>query len=296
MVFASTEPSAVTDGRVRRIQLDAAGVTLSGLLGEPEHTTPRAVVVALHGAGTNAEYFHGEAHPDLSLVALGMRLGFTVLALDRPGYGASAAALPHGQTLEEQASLLYAALASFAGRHPVGAGFFLLAHSYGGKLALTAAARAAGAELIGLDISGCGHQRATTDELPGKPGSGRWGRNWGALRCYPPRTFHLGRSVVAPVPEREREEASRWPEVFPEIAARVRVPVRFTFAEHESWWRHDESAVADLVTRFTSSPRILVDRQPDSGHNISLGWTARSYHLKALGFLEERLAAARCAA
>lgn len=296
MVFARTEPPPAVDGKVRRIEVDAGGVVLSGLLGEPEHIAPRAVVVALHGAGMSAGYFHGQAHPDLSLAALGMRLGFTVLALDRPGYGASAAALPQGQNLQEQSSFLHAALSSFAAGHRVGAGFFLLAHSYGGKLALTAAARDAGAELLGLDISGCGHEYAAgPDELPGAHGSGRWSRDWGALRCYPPRTFQYSKTVVSPFPERERAEVLRWPEVFSETAARVRVPVRFTFAEHETWWRHDESAVADLKARFTASPRILVDRLPDSGHNISLGWTARSYHLKALGFLEECLASSRCA-
>nr|BFE73882.1 hypothetical protein GCM10020092_071830 [Actinoplanes digitatis] len=32
-----------------------------------------------------------------------------------------------------------------------------------------------------------------------------------------------------------------------------------------------------------------MDRQPDAGHNISLGWAARSYHLRAFAFLEECL-------
>ncbi|WP_433260148.1 alpha/beta hydrolase [Actinosynnema sp. CS-041913] len=290
----SMEPVSTTDGRVRRVRLDAAGIPLSALLGEPARTPPRAVVVALHGVGMNSGYFHGTAHPDLSLVTLGMSLGCTVLALDRPGYGASAAALPHGQTREEQAAVLHAALASFADRHPVGAGFFLLAHSYGGKVALTVASRAAGG-LIGLDISGCGHEYAAPDDLRGNRPAGGVRRNWGALRLYPPGTFQAGESVVAPVPEREWADAARWPGVFPDVAAGVRVPVRFTFAEHESWWRHDESAVADLVARFTSCPRVVVERQPDSGHNISLGWAARAYHLKALAFLEECLAAGRCA-
>jgi pimeloyl-ACP methyl ester carboxylesterase len=288
MVVASTPALPVTGGQVRRIHLDAAGLTLSALVGEPEQSLPRAVVVALHGAGMNADYFHGQARTDLSLIALGMRLGFTVLALDRPGYGASAEVLPHGQTLKEQAAAVHAALDWFAGRHAVGAGFFLLAHSYGGKLALTTAAGAAGAALIGLDVSGCGQRYAA--EEAGIRDSASWRRNWGSLRCYPPGTFQSSASVLAPVPKRERDEAARWPETFGEVAAGVRVPVRFTFAEHEAWWRHDEDTVADLVARFTSSPRVLVDRQPGSGHNISLGWTARAYHLKALGFLEECLA------
>ncbi|MDG4765850.1 alpha/beta fold hydrolase [Solwaraspora sp. WMMD406] len=287
----TTVPPTAVSGGVRPIRLDVAGVPLSGLLGEPEWTSPRGVVVALHGAGMTAGYFHGRAHPDQSLAELGRSLGFTVLALDRPGYGASSAVLPHGQSVAEQAALLRGVLAWYADRHAVGAGFFLLAHSYGGKVALTAAAQESGDGLIGLDISGCGHEY-----LPDHPlaGPGHWRRHWGSLRCYPPNTFRLSELTVAPIPERELAEVSQWPEVFATVAARVRVPVRFTFAQYEGWWRHDEPAVADLVSRFTGTPRVVVDRQPDSGHNISLGWAARAYHLRAIGFLEECLAAARC--
>jgi len=49
----SAPPHAVSRG-VRRITLDAAGVTLSGLLSEPEVQPPRAAVVALHGGGMSA--------------------------------------------------------------------------------------------------------------------------------------------------------------------------------------------------------------------------------------------------
>jgi hypothetical protein len=72
------------------------------------------------------------------------------------------------------------------------------------------------------------------------------------------------------------------------VAARVRVPVRFTFAEHESWWRHDDTALAALTSPLATA-RVVVDRQQGAGHNISLGWAARSYHLRAFAFLEECL-------
>ncbi|MFF3325826.1 alpha/beta hydrolase [Streptomyces sp. NPDC002889] len=275
---------------VRPITLDAAGVTLSALLREPEQTPPRATVVALHGAGMSAGYFDGQAHPDLSLLTLGARLGFTVLAVDRPGYGHSAGLLPEGQTLAEQARTLRAALDDFAARHATGAGLYLLAHSFGGKLALTTAADATPDRLLGLDISGCGHRYAVLpDELPEALARMHFKRSWGRLGLYPPNTFRSSTTVVAPMPVRERWAAASWPEVFAELALRIRVPIRFTFAEHELWWCHDRPALADLTGRLTSAPRVVVDRQPDAGHNISLGWAARSYHLRALGFLEECL-------
>ncbi|MFI6488398.1 alpha/beta hydrolase [Streptomyces sp. NPDC050564] len=280
---------------VREITVDADGVPLSGLLSEPSQTPPRAVVVAVHGGGMRAGYFDGRAHPGLSLLELGAALGFTVLALDRPGYGLSAARFPAGQTLAEQSVTLHAALDTFARRHHIGAGFFLLAHSFGGKLALTAAADDAGGRLVGLDISGCGYQYAVDPaELPHPHSLATRRLSWGPLQLYPPNTFAGSRSVLAPMPEREWGEAADWPGLFPGIARRVRTPVRLTFAQYEAWWRHDEEAVA-AMTGMLSGTRVVLDRQPDAGHNISLGWAARSYHLRALGFLEECLCGTRTA-
>ncbi|GAA2449950.1 hypothetical protein GCM10010421_47960 [Streptomyces glaucus] len=115
-------------------------------------------------------------------------------------------------------------------------------------------------------------------------------RRWGPLRLYPPGTFAASGSLVEPVPARERAELARWPLTFRATAPRVRVPVRLTFAEYEAWWRHDEETLADLAAHFTAAPRVIVDRQPDAGHDISLGWAARSYHLRALAFFEGCLA------
>ncbi|KUJ38864.1 thioesterase [Streptomyces sp. NRRL F-5122] len=288
-VVEQPKPPQPLSAGVRRLTLQAGGVTLSCLLAEPPDGRPRATVVALHGGGMSAGYFDGQAHPDLSLLTLGARLGFTVLAVDRPGYGLSAEQLPGGQTLAEQADVLESAMERFAEQHATGAGFFLLAHSYGGKLALVTAARGAGP--LALDVSGCGHRYDPgVAGLLRMPTSADRQRNWGPLRLYPPDTFRSIGSTVVPMPEREAAEVARWPGTFDELAPRVRVPVRLTFAEHEAWWRHDESNIADLTARLTEAPVVRVERQPDAGHNISLGRTARAYHLRALAFFEERLA------
>jgi hypothetical protein len=94
--------------------------------------------------------------------------------------------------------------------------------------------------------------------------------------------------MVAPMPDRERSEVARWPGFFPAVGASVRVPVRFTFAEHEAWWRHDDAALAALAGSLAAA-RVVVDRQRGAGHNISLGWAARAYHLRALAFAEDCL-------
>ncbi|MGW1159494.1 alpha/beta hydrolase [Streptomyces sp. NPDC002513] len=288
----TSKPSQPLSAGVRPLTLDAAGVTLSCLLAEPPDGQPRATVVAVHGGGMTAGYFDGQAHPDLSLLTLGARLGFTVLALDRPGYGLSAEQLPAGQTLAEQAEVLEAVMDRFAQRYATGAGFFLLAHSYGGKLAFVTAAHTQ--RPLALDVSGCGYRYDIEPaELPRVLSRSSWGRNWGPLRLYPPDTFRSLGALVAPMPVREADEVARWPGMFEELASRVRVPVRMTFAEHEAWWLHGEQDIREITARLTAAPALRIERQPAAGHNISLGWTARAYHLRALGFFEECLAVFR---
>ncbi|BBA96392.1 putative thioesterase [Actinacidiphila reveromycinica] len=285
-------------GTVRPVVLEGAGVALSALLGEPAGgAAPRALVVAVHGGGMTAGYFDARARPGLSLLRLGARLGYAVLAVDRPGYGRSAAALPEGLGVAEQTAVLRAAVAGYADRHPVGAGVFLVGHSFGGKPALDWAARAeAGDRLLGVDVSGCGRRYAAPDgHAPPLTGPGDRRRRWGPLRLYPPGTFQECAGVVAPMPAREAAELAGWTASFARLAPRVRVPVRFTFAEHELLWRHTDADLAELAAGFTASPRVVLDRQPGAGHNLSLGWAARAYHLRALAFLEECLVPAATA-
>jgi pimeloyl-ACP methyl ester carboxylesterase len=285
------KPLPTHSAGVRPILLETAGLTLSGLLAEPTDGPPRATVVAVHGGGMRAGYFDGQVCPDLSLLTLGARLGFTVLALDRPGYGRSAAQAPDGLTLDEQSAVLSESLDAFAERYPVGGGFLVLAHSYGGKLAFATVARTPG--LLGLDASGIGHRYylGSADRQPLRRQLD-WERNWGPLGLYPPGTFRAAEALVTPIPVREGAEIARWPEVFEELAPRIDIPLRLTFAEHEAWWRHQEPDIAELTARLTKAPVVRVERQPGAGHNVSLGWAARCYHLRAFAFFEECLQSA----
>ncbi|WP_307805790.1 alpha/beta hydrolase [Streptomyces chrestomyceticus] len=284
-------PPLDTVAPVRQVTVQADGVRLSGLHCAPVSGPPRAMVVALHGAGMRAGYFHGPAHPSLSLLTLGAALGFSVLALDRPGYGLSAADFPDGLSLPEQSDVLHSALDAIRRRYATGAGLFLLAHSFGGKLALTHAAEHPAGGLLGVDISGSGHRYAPGAEaaLRSRDGRAAWQFHWGPLRLYPARTHTTSRELVTPVPPRETADALGWPGAFLRLAPRIRVPVRLTFAEHERWWTHDDRALAELRDALAGAP-AQVERQSDAGHNLSLGWAARAYHLRALDGFAARLA------
>lgn len=288
MTTARLDAPAARSAEVRSITLDADGVTLSALLALPAHRPPRATIVALHGAGMSAAYFDGPAHPETSFLAIAANLGFAAVALDRPGYGHSTRQLPQGQGVVEQAATLTASLRCLTARFETGAGILLLAHSFGSKPALRIAADGALPELLGLDLSGCGDEYAVppTEQVTR---AARQRLNWGPLRLYPPGTFQTGAAALAPTPPRESADVARWPEMFADLAGRIRIPVRFTFAEYERWWSHDRRALARLRSRLHEAPRVLIDHQHDAGHNISLGWTARAYHLRVLGFAEECL-------
>ncbi|WEH14802.1 alpha/beta hydrolase [Streptomyces sp. VNUA24] len=273
---------------VEKVELAAGDVRLSGLLALPRGQEPRAVLVALHGGGMGAGYFHGQADPSLSLLSLAAATGYAALAMDRPGYGASAGRLPHGMRLAEQAACVRAALRTYAVERGQGAPFFLVGHSLGGKLALTTVATAEPEDgLLGVDVSGVGERWALSPTQLATVGQRHDHRlHWGPLALYPPGTFRLARHLVGPVPSREAEEIPQWPLRYAGLARRIRVPVRFTFAEHERFWACDPEAVRELTAPLLT-PLVRTDRLTGAGHNISLGYAARRYHLSVLSFLEE---------
>lgn len=78
-----------------------------------------------------------------------------------------------------------------------------------------------------------------------------------------------------------------WPEDLPELARAVGIPVRYTHAEYERFWRTDPAALAEIEALFAGAPRFLHNIQADSGHNLSVGYAAAAYHLGLLSFVEQ---------
>ncbi len=278
---------------VDQVNLDAGQIRLSGLIARPAQGPPRATILALHGGSMRAAYFHGHADPSLSLLTLGASLGFSVLALDRPGYGASRLAVPTGLDPAAQADVLWRAIDTHAAGEGLGGGLFIVSHSFGTKVALYMAAHDRGDELLGLDGSGVGI--GWHPDMAGKQNTAADDRTffWGREGDYPPGTFTPGVAPLAPFPLAERRESASWPEVFPGVASKVRVPVRYTVAEHERFWSDDHDVLDRTRAMFSGAPRFDARIQAGAGHNISLGWAARTYHLGALAFAEECLLAAR---
>jgi len=270
---------------------DVDGIPMSGLLSEAPG--PRAVVVAIHGGATTSAYYDCPGHPRLSLLRLGAALGFTTIALDRPGFGISAPRAKEMADPHRRVDLAYDAVAGILGSRPRGAGLFLVAHSAGCELALRMAADERGSRLLGLEIAGTGrrHQPAARDVLrrPELSDVRKGVREllWQTAHLYPAEVID-GAVRGSWSPPYEATVVANWGKRdFPTLAAQVRTPVRFSLADHEQFWESGPAGLADVAAMFTASPRVVVNEQRDSGHNLSLSLTAAAYHLGVLAFVEE---------
>ncbi|MEV5832668.1 alpha/beta hydrolase [Nocardia sp. NPDC052112] len=280
---------AVTRGVTARVT-EIDGIAMSALCAEVDE--PRAVVVAVHGGATISRYFDCPGRPWLSLLRIGAALGFTVLAVDRPGYGESA---PYADTFadpDHRVDTCYRTIDAILGSRPRGAGVFLLAHSAGCDLALRMAAEERGANLLGIELAGTGirkhpeAERRIAQMMVTRDRAAIREMLWEPEYLYPPEIFG-GKSISVTGPGYEAAVVHDWPPAFPELARRVRVPVRFNHGEFERVWRSDAAALAEIRQMFCAAPRFVTNVQTGAGHNLSLGFGAAAYHLGVLSFVEE---------
>jgi hypothetical protein len=114
---------------------------------------------------------------------------------------------------------------------------------------------------------------------------------WQPTDLYPPEV--LTGALSAPGAAYEAEVTANWPRRdFPATAAKVVVPVEFSVADHESVWESDPDSLATIAALFSSSPRVVINEMPDSGHNLSVGRSADTYHQRVLSFIEDCVAVA----
>ncbi|MGW4365857.1 alpha/beta hydrolase [Nocardia takedensis] len=285
---ARTSATALDPVVARVVEVD--GIAMSALCAEVPD--PRAVLVAVHGGATTARYYDAPGHPELSLMRAAASAGFTVLAVDRPGYGASG---PRGEVFDpprRRVDACYATVEALLGDAPRGAGVFLVGHSAGCDLALRMAADERGADLLGLELAGTGvrkfpeAERVIAEVHRTRDAGLIRELLWHPRESYPPE-IHGGRGLGAASPRYEAAVVRDWPGDFARLAAEVRVPVRYTYAEHESMWRRDDEAVREIARFFTAAPLFRTHRALGSGHNISLGYGAPDYHLDLLALVEE---------
>lgn len=246
-----------------------------------EPARPKATIYALHGGGLNGTYWDCKLDRSLSLVALGNELGFRVAFADRPGYGVNRDLWPDGVPAIDEGRLHAAAARELWADEPV----LLVGQSAGSIVALWSAAYADWPRLVGVDYSGIGISlRAQSPER-----EDRRALFWGREDLYPPGTFAPGGRPVEAVVGVDGISSVEWKDRFADVAARVTVPVRITIVDHERWWGEIDEIVASKPPAFTSAPVVTVSIEHEAGHNLSLGYAARAYHLRVIAFAEECL-------
>lgn len=269
------------------------GVPMSALVSQvPE---PRAVIVAVHGGATSAAYFDCPGRPDLSLLRAATAAGFTAIALDRPGYGASAVYAAEFADPDRRVAATSAAVDKVMGDGSSGAGIFVMGHSAGCELTLRLATTRD--DVVGVELAGTGLRysepakaiisEATATSRP----AGLRDLLWQPTDLYPAEV--LTGALSAPGVAYEGEVTAYWARRdFPALAEKLAVPVQFSVADHEKVWDTSPHAVAAITALFTAAPRVMVNEMTGSGHNISVGLTAGEYHRQVLSFIEECIAGA----
>lgn len=262
------------------------GVPMSALVAEA--ADPRGVVVALHGGATTSAYFDCPGHPELSLLRAGVERGYTVVALDRPGYGASAAYPDAMFRPEQRVALTFGAVERIAGTREV----FVLGHSMGCELAVRMAVTG---DVAGVSLAGTGLRyqsgardilkNATADRAP----RGLRDLLWQPERLYPADV--LGSGLSAGGAPYEAEVVKTWStQDFPALAAQIQAPVQFTAGDHEGVWESDPDALRAIAGLFGSAPRVDLGEIAEAGHNLSVGHAAAEYHGRVLTFVDECVA------
>lgn len=94
----------------RPLPIQVDNIRLSGLYAAPTEQTPRALLVALHGGGLSAGMFDVSVAGEATFLETAAGLGYAVIALDRPGYRASAEIALDQSTFPNQVDLLLPAL------------------------------------------------------------------------------------------------------------------------------------------------------------------------------------------
>ena len=259
---------------------------VNGLAGAP-------LIVALHGGGYTSAYFDIGG---FSLLALGERLRMPVIAVDRPGYGASEVVDPVDVSHAGNAAVIDGAIASLWTERSAGCpGIVLIGHSIGGAIALQIAARRPTWPLLGVAVSGVGLRNATGDlemwqSLPNLPlielpSTIKDTKMFGAPNTYDSETPARSHAADAPAPRAELIDiVTAWPRDAAEVLARVAVPVHYRQADGDALWLVSTGEVAAFGAACTTSPMVDAAIVAPAGHCIDFHHLGHAFQLEQLAF------------
>ncbi len=257
------------------------------------------LIVTLHGGLFTGRYFEVAGSDAGSFVEIATRNGFSVLVIDRPGYGDSGQPPDdYDYAFPEQARVLDAALDELLDRYddpPV----VLIAHSVGGMIAFEIAASQPSWNLVGLSATGMGARippGGAAEQLGALPLSGvvdvpiaeREKLWYGPQHTYTPTGVASARSCYAPAPMIELTAAPKWAASrLDSVAPAISVPIYHALAEFDALWDGSPRARRLLLSKFTAQQRVHSEIIEGVGHCIDHHLIGAAIHYKQLAFAHE---------
>ncbi|MFZ0228207.1 MAG: alpha/beta hydrolase [Mycobacterium sp.] len=266
------------------------------LAGTPHPGSP--LLVALHGGTFTSEYFCIAGSRTGSFVDIATRNGFSVLRMDRPGYGASDLLPEDDNTFVRQAELLDSAIAGMLDDCAADT-VVLVGHSIGGIVALEIAARQPHWRLTGVAISGTGAAipaGGAAEQLGALPFSGvvdlpveeREQLWYGPASSVSAAAIVSARSSFAPAPMIELKSAPKWAaQRLDETALAITVPVHHTLAEFDALWDASPGARDLFLAKFSPTLRVHSEIMAGVGHCIDHHLLGAAMHYNQLAFAHQ---------
>jgi len=279
------------------LDLVVDGAAVTGRFAAPSDPSDAPLVVAIHGAGHTGGYFDTDA---ASLLTTGARLGFTTVALDRPGYGGSTPPASGADGFEAVAGVLAAAIGQVqAGLAAEAPGVVVTGHSSGAAIAVLLASLAdLPFTLLGLSIVGLGPElgdlgRELEATLPPDgyldppPIEVLRQLLFGPAWTYAEQAASALVPVSASVPVSEPRAVNRFPELLAQVATRISVPVQCVMPELDLVWPYSPENLRRLTEAFTAAPYVEGIALRAAGHAADHHLTGRGLHLRQLAFAME---------
>lgn len=289
---------------IRTVAVQSASITLSGLAASPTERPARGLILALHGGGSSAGYWHCPAEEGrLSFLTLAAELGFHALAIDRPGYAASQHFDPARLGLKDQVTFLFDTIETWSRELGFEGPIFVIGHSVGGILALLMAADPRATRLTAVDALGVALQYASGPAGVEVQSWSSTGTHIAPLNtelhrsiCFGPdgtfsdKALVYDRTLIRPMPVAEYQEAIAMAPIWATIMPTITTPVQMTMADDEAMQVVGPEVVRQVERLLGNSANLRVAVQSASGHNASAHHIGRAYHLRALAYFEECIA------
>lgn len=287
----------------QRYVFQAPGLELSGRgwLPAAVRADRHPLIIAIHGGTYSSSYFDVPGH---SLLDRAQAQRLPIFAIDRPGYGLSAAHASTAPSILDNAAVLDGAIEQLWHSHPHGAcGVVLIGHSIGAAISIAIAARQPSWPLLGIALSGVGLDPvpASKDKwnsvppdqaLVSVPPAAMDGFFFGPPGTYDPAVMpHASHAAGAPAPRSELVDIGmHWPSQVGALAARVKVPVHYRQPQFEQLWPVDQARVEAFGRAFVNCPAMDAALFKDAGHCIDFHRVGEAFQLQQLAFAQ------RCAA